>query len=377
MTRIAIVTTEPTASRVPQLDLLARRDGIDLTVFYAASSVQGRTWSLTLDHPHEILRGPAIPLTRVLHHDYPVTPSLWRKLNHGDFDCLVIWGWSTFASQLAIAWCRTHRVPYVLFAESHFGEQRRMWVRALKRLVVPFVVRGAATWLVTGTLAREHLVHYGADPARTWTFANTVDVAALGGRADELRPRRSQIRKRFGFTNDDVVVLHAGRLLPVKGVDVLIEAAALARGVKLLIVGDGPRRSALEREAASVGIDATFAGFLAGDQLVEAYVAADIFALLSRRETWGVVVNEAAAWAFRSSLRAVSARPPTSSSQARTASWWRPRAPRKPRRCSDGLPKTWSFELASGPNLVTARRPGITSLSIESFVSAVTAAISC
>lgn len=295
MTRIAIVTTEPTASRVPQLDLLARRDGIDLTVFYAASSVQGRTWSLTLDHPHEILRGPAIPLTRVLHHDYPVTPSLWRKLNHGDFDCLVIWGWSTFASQLAIAWCRTHRVPYVLFAESHFGEQRRMWVRALKRLVVPFVVRGAATWLVTGTLAREHLVHYGADPARTWTFANTVDVAALGGRADELRPRRSQIRKRFGFTNDDVVVLHAGRLLPVKGVDVLIEAAALARGVKLLIVGDGPRRSALEREAASVGIDATFAGFLAGDQLVEAYVAADIFALLSRRETWGVVVNEAAA----------------------------------------------------------------------------------
>lgn len=295
VTKVAIVTTEPTASRVPQFDLLARRPDLAIMVFYAAESVQGRTWKLTLDHPHETLRGPVLPLARLLNHDYPVTPSLWRKLDRGGFECVVIWGWSTFAAQLAILWCRRHHVPYILFAESHLGEPRRAWVRVVKRVAVPVVVRGAATWLATGALAREHLVHYGADPARIWTFANTIDVNALAARADELREQRDEIRRRFGFGPDDVVVLHAGRLLPIKGVDVLVEAAARAGGVKLLIVGDGPQRGSLERAAETAHVDATFAGFLVADELAQAYVAADIFALLSRRETWGVVVNEAAA----------------------------------------------------------------------------------
>ena len=36
-------------------------------------------------------------------------------------------------------------------------------------------------------------------------------------------------------------------------------------------------------------------GELPEDRVAEAYVAADVFALLSSRESWGVVVNEAAA----------------------------------------------------------------------------------
>jgi glycosyltransferase involved in cell wall biosynthesis len=295
MTRVAIVTTEPTASRVPQFDLLAKRDDLDVMVYYAAESVQGRTWTLTLDHPHEILQGPTLPLTRLLQHDYPITPSLWRKLDRGTYDCVVVWGWSTFAAQLAILWCRRRGVPYVLFAESHLGEPRRAWVRAVKHLLVPVAVRHAAAWLATGTLARRHLVHYGADPARIWIFANTVDVAALAANADELRPRRDEIRARLGLPAEGVVVLHAGRLVPIKGVDVLIDAAARAGGLHLLIVGDGPERDKLEDAARRAGIGATFTGFLGEQKLLEAYVAADVFALLSRRETWGVVVNEAAA----------------------------------------------------------------------------------
>ncbi len=293
--RVAVVTTEPTASRVPQFDLLARRTDLDLMVFYAAETVQRRQWSLALDHPHEILRGPSIPATRLLHHDYPITPSLWRKLAEGAFDCVVVWGWSTFAAQLAIAWARTRHVPYVLFSESHLAEPRHAVVRALKRLAVPTAVRPAANWLATGTLARQHLVAYGADPARIRTFANTIDVAALAARIDELRPKRGELRRALGFAPDDVVVLFAGRLLPVKGPDVLLDAAARVPGIKLLVAGDGPLRSQLERDAARAGVAATFTGFLSRDGLMEAFTAADVFALTSRRETWGVVVTEAAA----------------------------------------------------------------------------------
>ena len=47
--------------------------------------------------------------------------------------------------------------------------------------------------------------------------------------------------------------------------------------------------------AESLGVTLTLLGDLHEEALAEAYVRADIFALLSMHETWGVVVNEAAA----------------------------------------------------------------------------------
>jgi len=51
----------------------------------------------------------------------------------------------------------------------------------------------------------------------------------------------------------------------------------------------------LSRLAAELGVRLRLPGELDPDSLFDAYVAADVFALLSRRESWGVVVNEAAA----------------------------------------------------------------------------------
>ena len=50
--------------------------------------------------------------------------------------------------------------------------------------------------------------------------------------------------------------------------------------------------------AEELGVRLTIRGDLAEDALAEEYAVADIFALLSPRETWGVVVNEAAASGF-------------------------------------------------------------------------------
>jgi glycosyltransferase involved in cell wall biosynthesis len=157
----------------------------------------------------------------------------------------------------------------------------------VKGAVVPRVVRGAAGVLVTGTLARESVVARGADPARVRVFANTVDVERLSTRAADLRAGREE---RSGA----VTVLSVARLAPEKGLDVLLHAAARA-AVKVVLVGGGPLRGSLEHLARSLGVDARFAGVLPWESLVEEYVAADVFALLSRHEPWGVVVNEAAA----------------------------------------------------------------------------------
>jgi glycosyltransferase involved in cell wall biosynthesis len=262
MTRVTVVSPEPTPYRAPLFDRIA--DGVDLTVIYAARTVAGRDWDVPVGHRAVFLRGLRIPgLRRALRHDYPVTPSIVRALREARPDVLVVSGWSTFACQAAVAWSRAHRIPYVLHVESHDLEPRPRWRRVVKDTVATPIIRGAASLLVVGSAARESVVHRGATNVRV--FANTIDVERWISRAEAL-PRTRHER---------VVVLSVGRDVPEKGFDVL-RAACREAGVDLDLVTGG----------------------LDEEELAQRYVDADVFALLSWHEPWGVVVNEAAASAL-------------------------------------------------------------------------------
>jgi glycosyltransferase involved in cell wall biosynthesis len=291
------VFPEPTSYRAPLFDLIAARPGIDLFIAYAAQTVAGRTWDVTIGHPHVFLRGFTVPgASRILRHDYPITPGVLRVLNRQRPDVVVVSGWSTFGAQAAIAWCRLRRVPYVLVVESHDHDPRRAWRRVVKAMVVPRVVRGSAGVLVTGSLVRTSMLDRGARPDRIEVFANTIDVDEFGARADELVGRRAELRSSLGIHEDEVAVLCVARLVEQKALDTLLRAAAAAGPpIVAVLVGDGPERGRLEALAGDLGSRVLFTGSIAWERILEAYVACDLFALVSRHEPWGVVVNEAAA----------------------------------------------------------------------------------
>jgi glycosyltransferase involved in cell wall biosynthesis len=261
MTRVTVVSPEPTPYRAPLFDRIAARDDIELHVLYAAHTVAGRSWSVSLGHPHAFLRGLSVPGARlVVRHDYPVTPGIVRALRASRPDVVIVSGWSTFASQAAVAWCRVQHIPYVLHVESHDLDPRPRWRRMVKDAVATRVIDGAASVLAVGSAARASALARGA--GSVCTFANTIDVDRWIARAESL-PRPE---------HDGVLVLSVGRDVPEKGLDILAAACAAA-GVRL----------------------ETVTGGLSEDDLARRYVDADVFALLSRHEPWGVVVNEAAA----------------------------------------------------------------------------------
>ena len=92
-------------------------------------------------------------------------------------------------------------------------------------------------------------------------------------------------------------MLSVARLAREKGLDVLVRAVAAADDPRLLLVvaGEGPDRARLAKLAGGLSVRLTLAGDVDWERIVELYVAADVFALLSEREPWAVVVNEAAA----------------------------------------------------------------------------------
>jgi glycosyltransferase involved in cell wall biosynthesis len=291
------VFPEPTSYRAPLFDIIAARADIDLLIAYAAQTVAGRTWEVDIRHPHVFLSGFRLPgALKVLRHEYPITPGIVGILERNRPDVVVVSGWSTFGAQAAIIWCRVRRVPYVLVVESHDYVPRRAWRRVVKNLVVPRIVRSAAGVLVTGSLVRASMIARGAGDKQIQIFANTIDVADFKSRADALAAKRSELRTFLGIRNHDVAVVCVARLVEDKALDTLIRAAAAAGPpVVAVLVGEGAEQQRLEELASHLGVRVVFTGVVDWNRIIEIYVASDVFALVSRHETWGVVVNEAAA----------------------------------------------------------------------------------
>ena len=118
--------------------------------------------------------------------------------------------------------------------------------------------------------------------------------------------QKSAARRRFGLGEDALVLLSVSRLVPRKGMDNLIKAAAgLQRdhpNLELVIAGGGRDLSRLQAVAKRTGASVKFLGRVADEDLPSLYGSADIFAMLCRerwggleQEGFGVVFLEAAA----------------------------------------------------------------------------------
>jgi glycogen(starch) synthase len=92
-------------------------------------------------------------------------------------------------------------------------------------------------------------------------------------------------------------VVFVGRLASQKGVGTLVSAAALLEdpSAQVLLVGDGPKRKALERRARRIGVGdrVRFEGFVAHERLPAAMAHADLLVLPSVYEELGTVLLEA------------------------------------------------------------------------------------
>ncbi|MFC7618069.1 D-inositol-3-phosphate glycosyltransferase [Actinokineospora soli] len=156
----------------------------------------------------------------------------------------------------------------------------------------------------TAVEARQLVELYDADPDRVVTVPPGVDL-------DRFRPGdRRAARARLGVDQSATVFAFVGRIQPLKAPDVLLRAAAelLARGavrrdrLVVLVVG-GPSGTGLEQPTAlrelaeHLGI-ADVVRFLpprGGDDLAAVYRAADVVAVPSHNESFGLVAVEAQA----------------------------------------------------------------------------------
>jgi glycosyltransferase involved in cell wall biosynthesis len=189
-----------------------------------------------------------------------------------------------------------------------------IWAAVLSHVAdMPVLVTHEHTWSFTGnplrTLVDRELIARAATMCLSVSESDREKMIALEGIdaekvrfvpvgvPDVLPGDRTAARASLGVAEDELVVGTVCGLRPQKAVGVTVEAvAAVARnrpGVRLVVVGDGPERGALERRARELlGDRATFAGGKPNSEIPDLVAAMDVLVCSSDFEGTPAAVLE-------------------------------------------------------------------------------------
>ena len=183
----------------------------------------------------------------------------------------------------------------VRIAHSHSTSNPKEWKKNLmKNVLRPFSKVWATDYFSCSELAGRYLFgNKTFNKGEVKIIRNAIDVERF-----KFDPEaRKRLRKEFGFTEDDYVVGNFGRLDPAKNQVFLVEAFAELKkkkpNAKLLIVGDGPLRSAIKKKAEKLGVAESVRMEPRRDDINKCYSALDVFAFPSLYEGLGMVAIEA------------------------------------------------------------------------------------
>ena len=165
------------------------------------------------------------------------------------------------------------------------------------------VLRGATHIIAAGSYPAAEAEHAAGQPLPTTIVPPGVDTELFPPLTHD---ERAVARRRLGLPENGPLVLGVSRLVPRKGFDVLIRAAArVVRDhptLNVAIGGRGRDRDRLERIARATGAPVRFLGRVPFEDLPALYASADVFAMVCRdrwrgleQEGFGIVFVEAGA----------------------------------------------------------------------------------
>ena len=223
------------------------------------------------------------------------SPLLFRRCHKyildGKFD--VVHGLDVYSSMalMAIRFAHRHRIPCVLTCHTVMNSSFSISLQRPAGLALRRADR-----LIAVSRAAAHFSHLLGFPEKRITVVpNGVDLSCFNGEIDA-----SLMRKELGIVDEPLVVT-ASRLIKRKNPDLLISAFAKVLEVvpdaKLVIAGSGREQDNLSRQIRGLNItDSVFmVGGLVREKVAQLLATADVFALPSKMESFGLALLEASA----------------------------------------------------------------------------------
>jgi glycosyltransferase involved in cell wall biosynthesis len=282
---VLFVTVMPSPYQRELFQALHSDGSIEVRVLYCARGASDRNWPITsLAAYEEFLPGRPI---RGLGPSAHFNPGIVEILKRESSELFVLSDYSAPTTQIAMRMLTHRKRRWVFWGEVPGFSQRGHLTSLLRQQLQRPIANGATAIAAIGSEAVD--VYQMLFPTiRVFNIPYFCDLAHFRVAAAERWTRKKHT----------VDVLFSGQLIERKGVDLLIRGFAQISDqvpdLRLQLLGTGPALDVLMGMIPFEFRDRiNFLGFQQPAALPTIFAEADIFALPSRHDGWGVVVNEA------------------------------------------------------------------------------------
>lgn len=258
----------------------------------------------------DVLRVPSLPFVSAKRLSSGIHPIMSRKLKSLSLDIVhsqTEFGMGGFARSIARQLDIPHVHTFHTLYEDWLNDQVKAKEGGIYRKLTRFYVQRQSRYFCNRTdevicpteKTREVLLNYGVTKPIT-VVPTGIELSAFREAAQE-KGAGKEIRSRLGIPADGRILLYLGRISNEKHIDELLyylKTSLLTRpDVHFVLVGDGPAREALTKEAKESDIAAQvhFVGKVSWSVVMRYYAAADFFLSASQSETQGLTYIEALA----------------------------------------------------------------------------------
>jgi len=288
--RCLVLLLEPTPYILPRALYLKRDSELSVDLYFTFVNAS-QPWGADADAENvPIILDQSVSGTRRMKN----AAVLLARILRGDYAAAHLAGWAHWLVRLSILACWIRGVPFAVESDTPLRIAARNWRERVKSSLYPLWMKWMTFALPGGTRQAEYFRYYGVPEEKILISHMTVDTVKL--RATQTPPP-CEFRKIREIPEDQVLMLFVGRLVEQKAVDTLLAAFELAASLEsrlgLAIVGDGPERRLVEDVAKRFPGRLWFPGRENQRGVISWMRSSDAFVLPSRREPWGLVVNEA------------------------------------------------------------------------------------
>lgn len=288
--RVLFISNIPAPYRMDFFDALGEL--YELTVVFEARRATGIRFNWNDDGTHSFR---AIFLSDGEIDETHVDRRIFQYVKRGMFDHIVATSYGYYTETAALLKLRLLGIPYDLELD---GGVVRAGESVIKRLLKRFLIRGARRLFSSGAATDALFFHYGAQKARIvrYPFTSLHADKLLHEPPDAIEKRAVRAELEIPYER---VVLTVGQFIHRKGFDVLLNCCdRFGEDTGVYIIGGEPteeyRQIVEEKRLQNVH----FLPFMDERQLSRRFLAADVFVLPTREDMWGLVINEAMAYAL-------------------------------------------------------------------------------
>jgi len=193
------------------------------------------------------------------------------------------------------------KIPVLFRGDSTLLNEKPGLKKMLRRIFLKWVYSHVNIAFYAGSQNKLYFMKHGLKKDQLLFAPHAIDNERFFGHDGEYEKKAMAWRRELNIRDEDHVFLFAGKLEPVKNIELLIQSflniqsePANAIGLQLIIVGNGILEKSLKEKYEKLQ-NIHFIGFQNQSQMPVVYRLGNVFVLPSKSETWGLSVNEAMA----------------------------------------------------------------------------------